>query len=150
MVSNNGRVPTAHSGPYASQDPNLSDEEKYSQAGLILAKIEAGDSISKIARELDLSRDTVYARLKLISRQLPDGNTARLIQFERLEYLWRHVTERLDSDVSNADAARLLGEGRQLSARLQAIFESAPPSPSDDLDQIDDDDWEVAEGVGAD
>lgn len=138
-----------HSGPYPTQDPNASTQEQYEQAGVILGRIVEGDTVSKIARDLDMCRETVYARLALINRQVPSRDSVRMIQYERNEWLFQKLTDRVitPDDVAHADFVRAVGEARQLGARQAALLKAdeAAPEPAAEDDELEDDDWEVAE-----
>ena len=137
-----------HSGPYPTGDPNPTTQEQFEQAGVILGRIVEGDSVSKIARDLGMCRETVYARLALINRQVPSRDSVRMIQYERNEWLFQKLTDRVivPEDVAHADFVRAVGEARQLGARQAALLKAdeAPPEPPTEDDELDGDDWEGA------
>lgn len=127
-----------HSGwPYATSDPNPTEEDMYRQAGELLAKLKTM-SVSQAAREMGVCRVTVYRRLELISKQIPPVDVVRLIHFERLESMFEGLQDRLDGEVSNADYGRLTAEQRQVLARQSALLRAeaveAPdePEPADE------------------
>lgn len=113
-----------HSGPYASADPNKSEEQIDLESALAWAKWQRGQSPDEISKELGISRRTFYYRLeKLISAHgRPSRALMQMMEMERLDSYTRRAEERLDGDVSNSDAARLLAEARQLSLARQRLF----------------------------
>lgn len=134
--------------PIPSVDPQLTEEEMLEQAGKILGLLKTR-SVSEVARQMSMSRDTVYARMKLISRQIPDVDVVRVIHFERLEEMFEGLRDRTESDASNADYAKLVAEQRQVLARQSALLrvdgvEQSAPDLEPDAQM---DDWVSAAKV---
>jgi hypothetical protein len=112
------------------------------QAGEILAKLARGVPVAEIARDMSMCRDTVYARVKLISRQLPSRDVLRMVQYERNEYLFQRLINRIiDDEVSTADFVRGIAEGRQLGARQATLLKlddaEVPPDADRDDPRVD-------------
>lgn len=107
------------------------------EAGQILGKLKTM-SITRAAREMNMCRDTLYARLKLISRQIPDVDLVRVIHFERLESMFEGLEGRADA-ANDSDYARLRAEQRQVLARQSALLrvEQAEPAVSPENDEPD-------------
>lgn len=122
-----------HSGPYPTQDPNKDEETVLEEAAKAWAKWQKGSTADEIAAELGISRRTFYNRLeKLISAHgRPSATLIQIREWERLERYTQRVDEYLDGgEVSNADAAKFLAEGRQLSIARQRLF-GLPMEPAD-------------------
>lgn len=135
-------MPGPHSGwPYPTGDPNPTEEQALAEAGQILGKLKTM-SISRVAREMNMCRDTVYARIQLISRQIPGVDLVRVIHYERLEEMFEGLQGRIDGDASNADYAKLRAEQRQVLARQSALLrvEAADPE-SPDVGNDEPDPW---------
>lgn len=130
-----------------TQDPNKPEEEVDAEAGKIYAQLRRGTkTAAQIAEEMGISRRTLFNRLKMISA-LPERGMVRALHFDRLEELYAKATELIDDETSRADAARLLGESRQILARQAALLklDEAPTDDPEPDDELDGDDWEVAE-----
>jgi hypothetical protein len=103
------------------------------QAGQILAELSKGKSISTVAREFKMARDTVYARLLLISRHLPSLQSLRVINFGRSEELIERLSKRLDEETSTMDLIRGTAELRALIGQ-QIDWSKADTPPTADSD----------------
>lgn len=139
-----------HSGwPYPTGDPLSTEEERKSQAGLMFADVCAGKSITKIAKDYGVDRSTVYARLLLISPQVPARASLRAINFIRTERMIESLADDFESDeIELADKVRLSSEVRQLLDRQAAWFRLADEDPADPeqaASDVPDEDWEANE-----
>lgn len=133
--------------PYPTGDPIPSEDEMVEQAGQMLAQLSRGKSITTVAREFGMARDTVYARLKLISRRLPDRQSLRVINFERSEQLYEQLSQRLDDEISTADFIRATGELRAMLTQQVAWFKLDDTDEAPEQDDPEIDEW-VAEVAG--
>lgn len=135
----------AYRDPIPSQDPNPSEQEMYEQAGKILGLLKT-KSVSAVAREMNMSRDTIYARTKMISRQIPDVDVVRVIHFERLENMFDGLEGRTDA-ATDSDYAKLRAEQRQVLARQSQLLrvETAEAPPAEPEPEADAPDWEAGE-----
>ncbi|HEY9417917.1 MAG TPA: hypothetical protein VIQ30_24420 [Pseudonocardia sp.] len=140
----------AYSEPIPAQHPNASQDEKVAQAGEILARLGRGESTRSVAKAMGINRSTLYARLEMIKQPLPSVEVVRVIHFERLEEMFEGLQDRTESDASNADYARLVGEQRQVLARQSALLrvETADPEPLE-VDE-EPDNWVLAARADAD
>lgn len=125
-------------------DPNKDDEQVDMEAALAYLKLKRGHRADDICKEMGLSRRTFYRRVEalILAQDRPGRRLMQALEADRLDDLTLKANELLEGEVSNADASRLIGEARQLSAARRKMLgldqpvrieydhlTEAPPSP---------------------
>jgi len=103
-------VPTPHSGPYRSQDPDKPEEVVDAEAALAYARLRRRDKPEDICRDLGISRATFYRRIEklMLRHDRPSRSLIEVMEHEHLDDLTAMVEDRLKGEVSNADFAKLV------------------------------------------
>lgn len=138
-----------HSGPYKTQDPNKSEEVIDTEAALAYARLLRRERADDIAKDLGISRATFYRRIEMLTLRLdrPSRSLLVAISHDELDELSRMTKERLQSEVSNQDFAKLAAELRQQNAAILRLYEGAVDPTPDEPEGNPEDDWESDEGV---
>lgn len=123
-----------HSGPYSTGDPNKPVEVINAEAVRAYELQLRGHDLDYISKALGLAPRTVQRRIStlILARDRPIREVQRWIEADRYDRWTLLIHERLDDEVSNADAARLLAEARQISTarrRLYGLDDVEPPEP---------------------
>lgn len=142
-----------HSGPYKTQDPNKSEEVIDVEAALAYLALKRGEHPDDIAKRLGISRRTFYYRIEklIFAQERPSRRLLQALEYDRLQDLTVMVHQRLeDTESSNADFAKLVGESRQLSNSRRTLMRLDEAEVIDDCEEDDDelDEW-VAEEAEA-
>jgi hypothetical protein len=138
-----------HSGSYPTGDPNKPAEVMDAEAVRAYELQLRGHDLDYISKALGLAPRTVQRRIAtlILARERPIREVQRWIESDRYDRWTLIISERLDDEVSNADAARLLAEARQISAARRRLFalddDAETPPPADKPDQQMDD-WVAA------
>lgn len=135
-----------YSGAYQTGDPNKPAEVMDAEAVRAYELQLRGHDLDYISKALGLAPRTIQRRIAtlILARERPIREVQRWIESDRYDRWTLIISERLDDDVSNADAARLLAEARQISAARRRLFalddDTAPTLPEDDPEP---DNWVV-------
>lgn len=130
-----------HSGSYQTGDPNKPAEVIDAEAVRAYELQLRGHDLDYISKALGLTPRTVQRRIStlILARERPIREVLRWIESDRYDRWTLIIADRLDDEVSNADAARLLAEARQISTARRRLFalddETAETAPDPEPDE---------------